>query len=266
MVTALVEFADAARFVPAGMQSTRFALGDPFFENPENGDHLMVVQAGSSFRAPPFSWGMGPCDQVTAMDMRDIDAESREYDLSLPKQLGLLSIGGYPAWHSPASSDPLHDTQFHAEQWGAVVDGRFLVVASSRALLEQALSRRSTLPELLRSHAPLPPIPRRFQEVLLCHARPGEQRPYGGPVCEGNMVFVTTPDRFALHMFAAEAPPDGYWQLFDEAGIKDMRPVLATHGSWREHLGRFAPGTSADRARADMSLVQWQLFGFVFWF
>lgn len=258
VIALLTAFAEAARFVPAGMQSTRFAFGDPMHADPSFGDRLIVIQAGSSFRGPPAGWGRGPCDLVTVMDTRDVDAESREYVLTSPEHAEQVSIGGQQGWHLPAS----HETQFHAEQWGAMVDGRFAVVASSRALLEQALSRGSSLAGLVASHGSLPAIPRRFQEVLLCHSRSGEQRPFGGPVPEGDMVFVTTPDHLGLHMFATDAPLQGHWQFFDEFGLAGMRPVVATHGRWSEHVGRLPPETPPNL----IQLVQWTLFGFVFWF
>ncbi|HEX6811250.1 MAG TPA: hypothetical protein VF384_06485 [Planctomycetota bacterium] len=128
----LTRFADAMRFMPAGMQSHWFSdhrkLVAPLAAA------FLRVQCARNFQAPRGN-GVGAYEGVTIEDhvAAPIPAARRA-------ELGELRpsiMGAETRWRSGTPGGGVNGW----ETWGAIVDERFVVTATSEALLRQALAR-----------------------------------------------------------------------------------------------------------------------------
>lgn len=132
----LARFADAVRFVPPGMQSHWFSdhrnLGGDFAALPGP----LRVQCARNFQAPR-DVGIGAYEGVTIQDhgAGPIPADVR-VELGEPR----ASIASTEVrWRSGLEAGTNRVLEW--ETWSAIVDERFVVSATSEALLRQALAR-----------------------------------------------------------------------------------------------------------------------------
>jgi hypothetical protein len=132
----LARFADAMEFVPDGMSSWSFhdLRAVPLSTLPESRKCLDVA-CGRRFQSPRDVGG-GAHEGVTIQDYGTDGIPQRARD-----DVGDArpAIAGAPTWRRAASGDGERPVRY--EQWTAFVDGRFVVVATSEALMRQALQR-----------------------------------------------------------------------------------------------------------------------------
>ena len=149
----LAPFAEALQFVPPGMQSHWLRI----CSNPAEGDQparrWLEVRAGRDFEPSPTQLGRyvgvhvidaGP-GGITLAELQIVEAEKR------------APFGATPVWCTRETQDGRDGVAVEVETWGALVDERFLVDASSEALLHTALTR-SHAPQFA-SLEPLPSVP-----------------------------------------------------------------------------------------------------------
>lgn len=149
----LAPFAAALQFVPPGMQSHWLRIGS----NPAEGDQparrWLEVRAGRDFEPSPTQVGpyvgvhvidAGP-GGITLAEMQISDAETR------------APFGATPVWCTRETQHGRDGVAVEVETWGALVDERFLLDASSEALLHAALARNHVV--RFGSLEPLPALP-----------------------------------------------------------------------------------------------------------
>lgn len=145
----LERFADAIKFLPAGMQSHWFSdyRGWPSGDGKSTIQHL-ALSCGRDFQ-PPTLLGAGPYEGVDVEDYgsRGVPAE-RLANLGEPRP----SIAGASVWVQL----PKARQAGYAHAWIAIVAERFVVSASSETLLREALAQGGTL--RFGSLEPLPEI------------------------------------------------------------------------------------------------------------
>jgi hypothetical protein len=144
----LERFADASRFLPAGMQSHWFCD----YRGLPSGDGSTIehleVRCGRAFQSPT-DVGVGPYEGVAVEDHgnRGVPARRRA-DLGPARP----EIAGAPVWERARNTRGM----VPADAWTAIVAERFVVSASSEALLREALAQRGT--PRFGSLKPLPEI------------------------------------------------------------------------------------------------------------
>jgi hypothetical protein len=144
----LERFADASRFLPAGMQSHWFCD----YRGLPSGDGSTIehleVRCGRAFQSPTLV-GVGPYEGVAVEDHgnRGVPA-GRRADLGQARP----EIAGALVWERPRNTRGM----VPADAWTAIVAERFVVSASSEALLREALAQRGTL--RFGSLKPLPEV------------------------------------------------------------------------------------------------------------
>jgi len=144
----LERFADAIKFLPAGMRSHWFSDGRGWpRDTAEPRFQCLAVHCGRDFQ-PPADLGAGPWEGVAVEDYgnRGVPAE-RLADLGEARP----GIAGASVWERPRSAKDLP-----CDAWIAIVAERFVVSASSEALLREALAQRGAL--RFGSLEPLPEI------------------------------------------------------------------------------------------------------------
>jgi hypothetical protein len=197
----LARFADACRFLPAGFDSLALSVDELVALRGDAPGIALHARAGSDFRAPKGP-GYGA---FRGVDVHDFGAEGVER-LAPITEAPVERIAGSPVWHF-AESEP---ARYCAEAWIARVEDRFLVVASERALLVQALARSGSLAELLR------PFPAALgvaadAEALVCTLpRPDDRTYWGRPVPADTVVAWIRPAPWRIELHHREPLPAEY--------------------------------------------------------
>lgn len=149
----LAPFAEALQFVPPGMQSHWLRIGSNPAEGGEPARHWLEVRAGRDFAPIPAQLapyvGVHVIDAgpggITLAEMQIAEAEKR------------APFGATPVWCTRETQHGRDGVAVEVETWGALVDERFLVDASSEALLHAALARNHVV--RFGSLEPLPALP-----------------------------------------------------------------------------------------------------------
>lgn len=149
----LAPFAEALQFVPPGMQSHWLRIGSTPAEGGEPARRWLEVRAGRDFepsRTPIGRYvGVHVIDAgpggTTLAEMQIAEAEKR------------APFGATPVWCTRETQHGRDGVAVEVETWGALVDERFLVDASSEALLHAALARNHVV--RFGSLEPLPALP-----------------------------------------------------------------------------------------------------------
>lgn len=149
----LAPFAEALQFVPPGMQSHWLRVGEAEAAGDDPARRWLEVRAGRDFDPNPTELGpyvgvhvldAGP-GGITLTELKVTDGERR------------APFGATPVWCTSETRHGRDGVAVACPTWSALVDERFLVNASSEALLHTALAR-SHAPQFA-SLEPLPSVP-----------------------------------------------------------------------------------------------------------
>lgn len=211
----LERFAAASRFVPAGMQSHWFIdLRDTPVARSVPIAYVQV-RCGRAFQAATRI-GIGVYEGVAVDDYGDrgVPAGRRE-GLGVPRP----AIAGAPVWEHVVPGQ-----EWEPDIWIAIVADRFVVSASSEALLREALSQRGA--PSFGSLAPLPEIPP-TTIALVVRDLAGTSAP------ERALFAANAPGVSAIAAFDAEPFHVRVWG-HDEEGLRALTGVcFSSFHEWR---------------------------------
>ncbi len=149
----LAPFAEALQFVPPGMQSHWLRVGEAEAAGDEPARRWLEVRAGRDFDPNPTE--RGPYVGVHVLDAGPGGITLAELQVAAGERRA--PFGATPVWCTSETRHGRDGVAVACPTWSALVDERFLVNASSEALLHTALAR-SHAPQFA-SLEPLPSVP-----------------------------------------------------------------------------------------------------------
>lgn len=205
----LARFADALEFVPAGMRSHWLSTCVVAAAADEPERRWLEVHAGRDFE-PTWDVGVGPYVGVSIQDygrgtVTRADFGNGDDEVRPP-------IGASPVWRHVEQKMGQDRALHPRETWSALVDDRFLVNASSEALLRQALTRDHS--PRFGTLEPLPMVPPDTIDLVLrdlAGTPPPAQTPLG----------TNPPGTSAILVIAAEPPRIWAWGR-DERALRAL--------------------------------------------
>ncbi|MBL8751559.1 MAG: hypothetical protein JNK78_20570 [Planctomycetes bacterium] len=246
----LSPYAEALKFVPPGMQSHWFASRSYEAIDGEPARSWREVYAGRDFE-PTWDIGVGPYVGVSVFDYGVGGALLEEFRGSATEKRA--AVGGCPVWCSVEQKLDKSGARSPRESWSALVDDRFLVTATSEALLHDAL-RRDHSPRF-GSLEPLPVVPSEATDLVLrelaCVPPPMDKPPGTNP---GGVSGV-----FAFVLPAAGEPGQLFLWAKDE---EDLSALLGFIGLRAKDLRPMPTGSGRYAACPGTPLVCFVLFGF----
>jgi len=226
---ALVPFAEASRFVPAGMVSFAFFDHEVFIEGSRR-----ELWAGRDFELPE-DLGEGLSRTLYVGDFGEKGVEAA--DLRFEADADRVEIEGHACWHStPGQRSEYRRTNINLQrrydEWRAIVDGRYALLAHHRDVLAAAIRRRGELMAVLAPFGDLSFVPADATELVFVLPRPGEERVGSKPVPTEPMVFAFSAGPGRFEVFSRTTPHPDYHGDFAMLWVSPDPPVREI-GTWR---------------------------------
>lgn len=196
----LARFAPACRFVPAGMESHWFI--DNRLQEVGASLHggVVAVRAARSFE-PPSRPGWGRHEYVIVEDHGAVAPSPADW-----RAVAQGAYDGVPVWRFEESAEP--------GDWAAIAAERFVVLASSRALLEAALARRGDLEVILSSLPDLTPIATDAADLIVCRPRSPGVEGVSFPSPSSPTFYQVRRGSMSFEMFSVDRAPAAYFERY----------------------------------------------------